>query len=184
MYISKSNKGSQGIGIKLLQSPKDLNLRNSSSISEDLIIQRYISRPLLINKRKHDLRLYVLIASVEPFVAFINEEGLARFCVDEYQNPNSKNKGVNTIHLSNYSVNKNKENFVYTDELSEINEGTKRTLTSYWKSVRQEGHDPDKVPNPTLISKDQARDHQVGAAFPQIDETLFEVLREMHVPPQ
>lgn len=102
---------------------------------------------MLIDNKKHDLRLYVLIASIDPFIAFINEEGLARFCVDDYENPNAKNKRVNTIHLTNYSISKNKENFIYTEELSDINKGTKRTLTSYWKSVKQEGHDPTKVRN-------------------------------------
>lgn len=116
-------------------------LRNN----EDLIIQRYISRPLLIDNKKHDLRLYVTIASVEPFVAFINEEGLARFCVDDYEAPTSKNKNITSMHLTNYSMNKNNENFVYTEDLCGINSGTKRTLTSYWKSLRKEGYDPIKV---------------------------------------
>lgn len=42
-------------------------------------------------------------------------------------------------------MNKNKENFIYSEELTGINTGSKRTLTSYWKSVRKEGHDPIKV---------------------------------------
>ena len=57
-----------------------------------MVVQRYISRPLLLNGKKHDLRLYVLIASVEPFIAFVNEEGLARFCVEDYQRPSTNNK--------------------------------------------------------------------------------------------
>jgi hypothetical protein len=34
---------------------------------------------------------------------------------------------------------------VYTEELTEVNQGTKRTLTSYWKSLEKEGHDSEKV---------------------------------------
>ena len=48
---------------------------------------------MLIGKKKHDLRIYLLIARVEPFVAFLNEEGLARFCTEDYDtNSTSKDE--------------------------------------------------------------------------------------------
>lgn len=50
-------------------------------------MQPYIDRPLLMEKKKFDLRLYVLIASVDPYVCFLNEEGLARYCAEDYQEP-------------------------------------------------------------------------------------------------
>lgn len=105
---------------------------------------------MLIDK-KHDLRLFVTITSVEPFIAFINEEGLARFCVEDYEAPSTENKDRTCMHLTNYSMNKNKENFIYSEELTGINTGSKRTLTSYWKSVRKEGYDPIKVSLKKLI---------------------------------
>lgn len=95
--------------------------------------------------KKHDLRLYILIACVEPFIAFINEEGLTRFCVEEYQKPDKTNKHKENMHLTNYSLNKNSDKFIYTEELTQANDGTKRTLTSYWKCLKSEGHDPIKV---------------------------------------
>ena len=104
----------------------------------------------MLNKKKHDLRLYLLIASVDPFVAFLNEEGLARFCTENYSKV-SKSKGQNydmSAHLTNYSVNKTNEGFVYTEELTEENNGSKRTLASYWKSLKKEGGDCDKVSFP------------------------------------
>lgn len=57
-----------------------------------------------------------------------------------------KNKAdVNNKHLTNFSISKTSSKFVYTEELTEINQGTKRTLTSYWKSLAKEGYSPDKV---------------------------------------
>mgnify|MGYP000470833342 CR=1 FL=1 len=44
-------------------------------------------KPFLMDGKKHDLRVYVAIVSYEPFVAFINEEGLARFCTEDYDEP-------------------------------------------------------------------------------------------------
>ena len=125
-------------------------MRNHSAqqqIYEDSVVQRYVHNPLLIGKKKHDLRLYLLIARVEPFVAFLNEEGLARFCTEDYDSgvSSKQEKFQLNKHLTNYSVNKSSKQFVYTSELTEENEGSKRTLASYWKSVEREGKNPAQV---------------------------------------
>lgn len=91
------------------------------------------------------MRLYLLIASVDPFVAFLNEEGLARFCTENYKKVGNSEKYDLSRHLTNYSVNKTSEGFVYTEELTEENNGSKRTLASYWKSLDKEGGECDKV---------------------------------------
>jgi len=49
-----------------------------------MVVQQYIDDPLLVDKKKFDLRLYVLIASVDPFIVYFNDEGMARFCTEEY----------------------------------------------------------------------------------------------------
>lgn len=143
-YISKVNKGSQGYGITLIRNPKELSVKKVGK-GDDMIVQRYIARPLLLKGKKHDLRLYVNIVSVEPFYAYLNEEGLARFCTVDYEEPNAENYADGGIHLTNYSQNKTKDGYVYTSEVTEINEGSKRTLESYWKSLEAEGMLPDEV---------------------------------------
>ena len=109
-------------------------------------MQRYVQKPLLINGLKHDLRIYLLIANVDPLVAFINEEGLARFCTTPYEPPSqdTKNKDKNA-HLTNFSINKSSPNFVHTDELTEANDGSKQTLSSYWKTMEKLGHSPETI---------------------------------------
>lgn len=87
----------------------------------------------------------MIITKVEPFYAFLNEEGLARFCVEEYELPETGNYENSGIHLTNYSQSKGKDGYIYTEELTEINEGTKRTLESYWKSVEKDGLKPSVV---------------------------------------
>lgn len=115
------------------------------SANIECVIQRYLASPFLIDNKKNDLRLYVMVASLDPLVVYLNDEGLARFCSDDYQEPNPQNSGMDTIHLTNYSVNKASENYVLTEEIREINNGTKRTLESYWKSVTKREFSPGIV---------------------------------------
>ena len=92
-----------------------------------------------MNNKKHDLRLYVGIFSTDPVVAFLNIEGLVRFCTNDYEEVTSENKMNDNMHLTNYGVNKLSDNFKVTEEVHEINDGSKRTLESYWKQFEQMG---------------------------------------------
>ena len=77
----------------------------------EMVVQQYIADPLLVDKKKFDLRLYVLISSVEPFIAYLNMEGMARFCTEDYETPTQENLKNMFMHLTNYSLNKESPNF-------------------------------------------------------------------------
>jgi len=96
---------SRGRGIHLIDNLKDV-------IVDDLsVVSRYITNPLLINGHKFDLRIYVLVTSYDPLKIYVYKEGLARFASETYSSKMDKNNKF--MHLTNYSVNKKNDNFVY-----------------------------------------------------------------------
>jgi Tubulin-tyrosine ligase family len=79
-------------------------------IDEPCIISKYISNPFLINGLKFDLRIYVMVTSMDPWRIYIYNEGLARFAVEQYD-PTTYKTGKHA-HLTNFSLNKKNEKFV------------------------------------------------------------------------
>lgn len=74
------------------------------------IVQEYIDRPLLVHRRKCDLRCYVLITSLSPLQIFFYKEGIVRLCASTYERPSAANARDSSVHLANYSVNKHHKN--------------------------------------------------------------------------
>ena len=80
--------------------------------TSEVVVQRYLARPLLLGGYKFDLRVYVLVRSLEPLDVWVCQEGLARFCTEPYRAPTGKNCHKIMGHLTNYSLNKRSEGFV------------------------------------------------------------------------
>jgi len=73
---------------------------------------------MLLNGRKFDFRFFLLIASLEPFTAFIYREGVARFCAQDYVVPSKQNLDRPCAHLTKTAI--NKENVADPDELTRL----------------------------------------------------------------
>ena len=56
----------------------------SYAFVQDYIVQEYLDAPLLVDNKKFDLRVYVLVTSLDPLIAFIADEAMVRFCTEEY----------------------------------------------------------------------------------------------------
>jgi tubulin polyglutamylase TTLL6/13 len=95
-FISKPDHGCQGKGIFLFKEPDDIMDQKKT----EMIIQSYISNPCLIDGIKFDLRVYVLVTSVNPLRIFVYDDGLARFATETYQTPSGKNINHTTMHLN------------------------------------------------------------------------------------
>ena len=120
-YIAKPDHGCQGKGIFLF---KDLNTIQDLKQS-DLVVQNYITNPCLVDGYKFDLRVYVLITSVEPLRVFVYDDGLARFATEKYVHPNESNLSQVCMHLTNYAINKHSEQYIHDQD-----KGSKRTIKS------------------------------------------------------
>jgi tubulin polyglutamylase TTLL4 len=74
-------------------------------------VSRYVSKPHLLNGRKYDLRLYVLVTSYDPLKIYLFKDGLVRLATVPYNVSKSSLK-QRFVHLTNYSVNKKAEQYV------------------------------------------------------------------------
>ncbi|KAH0576484.1 Tubulin tyrosine ligase [Spironucleus salmonicida] len=136
VFISKPNASCQGRGIKLFRNIENVDL------SEPQVIQEYITKPYLINGIKFDLRTYVIVIQVVPTLQMIYyEDGMARFCTEPYQEPNSKNLKKAFMHLTNYAINKNNDNFEFNDDEEVDDAGSKWGLSAIWQKMEEDGID-------------------------------------------
>ncbi|XP_004453969.2 tubulin polyglutamylase TTLL11 [Dasypus novemcinctus] len=140
-FIVKPDGGCQGDGIYLIKDPSDIRLAGTLQ-SRPAVVQEYICKPLLIDKLKFDIRLYVLLKSLDPLEIYIAKDGLSRFCTEPYQEPNPKNLHHIFMHLTNYSLNIHSGNFIHSDS---VNTGSKRTFSSILGRLSSKGVDIKKV---------------------------------------
>ena len=96
-WIMKPAAKSRGRGISLV------NEITAITYGEPIVIQRYIKNPLLINGYKFDMRIYVLVTSVNPLEVFLYKEGFGRFSTIPFSlDPSDKSNKY--IHLTNVSI--------------------------------------------------------------------------------
>ena len=110
------------------------------------MVQKYID-PFLVDNLKFDLRVYVLVYGINPPMRlYLFKEGLVRFATQEYEDPSSDNKSNLFMHLTNYAINKQSENFEHGDGNGET--GHKRSLVSLLKHLQQtQGISSEKIMN-------------------------------------
>eukprot|EP00826_Nyctotherus_ovalis_P048659 TRINITY_DN5755_c0_g1_i3.p2 TRINITY_DN5755_c0_g1~~TRINITY_DN5755_c0_g1_i3.p2 ORF type:complete len:120 (-),score=26.45 TRINITY_DN5755_c0_g1_i3:205-564(-) len=89
------------------------------------IRDRYIEKPLLINKRKFDIRMYGMLTSINGVIkGYFYEEGYIRTSCKEYT---LKNLAQKAIHLTNDAVQKKDENY------GKYENGNKLSFTDFQK---------------------------------------------------
>ncbi|XP_075153550.1 tubulin tyrosine ligase-like 4B isoform X2 [Haematobia irritans] len=130
-WIVKPPASARGTGISIVnkwsQFPKD----------RPLVVQKYIERPLLINDNKFDMRIYVILTSINPLRLYMYKDGLARFASVKYSSElNSLDERC--MHLTNYSINKFSESYDKNEDVNAC-QGHKWTLQSLWSCLEERG---------------------------------------------
>ncbi|XP_064647782.1 tubulin monoglutamylase TTLL4-like isoform X2 [Lineus longissimus] len=130
-WIIKPPASARGIGIKVIHKWQQIPKRRP------VIVQRYLSKPYLINESKFDLRIYVYVTSYDPLRIYVFEDGLVRFASQKYSS-SMKNLSNKYMHLTNYSINKkNNEYQANTDET--VCQGHKWGLKALWVYMKKQG---------------------------------------------
>ncbi|XP_077978246.1 tubulin monoglutamylase TTLL4-like [Glandiceps talaboti] len=136
-WILKPPASARGIGIKVIHKWSQIPRRRP------VLVQRYLSKPYLINGSKFDLRIYVYVTSYDPLRIYIFEDGLVRFATMKYSS-SMKSLSNKFMHLTNYSINKKNADFTPNDD-ENVCQGHKWSLKSLWGFLRKDGTDSSKV---------------------------------------
>ncbi|KPJ08768.1 Tubulin polyglutamylase TTLL4 [Papilio machaon] len=99
-----------------------------------VVVQRYVSKPYLINGNKFDMRLYVLVTSIHPLRIYLYKDGLARFASVKY-NDELASLNDRYMHLTNYSINRLSKNYTPNEDFAAC-EGHKWTLQSLFHYLK------------------------------------------------
>ena len=135
LWIVKPKNGSTGKGVHIFK-----NLENESN---DFLISKYLINPHLINGKKYDLRIYVLVTGLKPLKIYINKEGLARIAAEKFSlNEESYNNAF--IHLTNTGVNKHSKEYVFAKDFNSEN-ANKLSLHTYQKYLSKENANYDLI---------------------------------------
>ncbi|KAL0868898.1 hypothetical protein ABMA27_007236 [Loxostege sticticalis] len=131
-WIVKPAASSRGRGIYIVNTPEQIPK------GENVVVAKYIDKPLLIGGHKCDLRLYVCVTSIDPLLVYLYEEGLVRFATVKYDKTN-KNLWNPCMHLCNYSINKYHTDYIKCDDPNAGNIGHKWTLSALLRHLRKQG---------------------------------------------
>lgn len=107
LWILKPTNLSRGIGVKIVwqfdRLKKELRKHGSITFRHegrelDYVIQRYIKNVLLLDGKKSEIRIYWLIASLDPLLVLMFPEGTARYTMQPFKLEDFANP---LIHITN-----------------------------------------------------------------------------------
>ena len=111
--VKPGENTNRGTGIALCRSVEQVKEEIRTGLAAEprrtFILQHYVSNPFLINRRKFDLRLYVLLTCANGILqAYYYTEGYLRTSSKEFTMTNISNK---LVHLTNDAVQKQAEDY-------------------------------------------------------------------------
>lgn len=138
LFIAKPHRGSGGQGMTIASHVGDMIER------DDVVVQRYIERPYLVDGRKGHVRLYGLVASLAPFRAYLYGDGIVRFAPEPYD---ASEQGLANIHshVTNTALHLGHPKLDVSDDPAKENSGNVWSLRAYLERLRADGCDVDRL---------------------------------------
>lgn len=130
LWIIKPPASYRGDGIKIVHK------KSQVPRCAPIIVQKYIQNPYLIRGTKFDLRLYVLVTSVNPLRIYLYSNGLVRFASQKYSN-DVRTVANRYVHLTNYCINAQNVKFKVDSDVN-APKGHKWTLETLWRYLESE----------------------------------------------
>lgn len=172
-WILKPGENSnRGNGIVITDNIKEIrDYIESNSSFHTIVVQKYIENPFLINKRKFDIRLYVLITSVNGVLqCYFYNEGYLRTASKEFSLKTLDNK---YIHLTNDAIQQ------HCDEYGKFENGNKLSYSDFQRYLDSHNLNinfcGDVLPRIKTVVKDT-----INASFSKLDSKrgfhTFEIL--------
>ena len=169
LWIVKPGENTnRGQGITLASSLSEIK-QLISSVSDPVtkeprtyIIQKYIEKPLLLHKRKFDIRCYTLVTSINGIIqAYFYADGYLRTASIEYSVKDYQN---NFIHLTNDAIQKYSEEYGKHEDANKLSYKDFQRYLDYHCSDKKVNFFIDILPQIKRIVKDS-----IGAVYKKID---------------
>ncbi|MCK0767513.1 hypothetical protein [Chromohalobacter canadensis] len=127
-WILKPSNASKGKGIRLLDDAAD------APRHANWLVQEYLDEPHTIRGHKYVLRLYVLLASLDPLRLYVYRQGFAKLASAPYDHDDTGNL---YSHLTNPDINAHNTDAEVPVEFID--------LDRYRAWLREQGHDDDAL---------------------------------------
>eukprot|EP00743_Colponemidia_sp_Colp-15_P003419 GILK01003693.1.p1 GENE.GILK01003693.1~~GILK01003693.1.p1 ORF type:complete len:815 (+),score=171.39 GILK01003693.1:1-2445(+) len=107
--VKPAENTNRGTGIEVTADKERVKAIVNGSHKYSYIVQKYLEKPLLIHKRKFDIRSYVLVTNTTGrLTAYLYKDGYLRTSVKEFSLNNVSNR---LIHLTNDAVQKKSDQY-------------------------------------------------------------------------
>ncbi|GMH42565.1 hypothetical protein BSKO_10484 [Bryopsis sp. KO-2023] len=167
IWILKPGGKSRGRGISCFNSLKHIRqgARLGSSgdgCAHQWVIQKYIENPMIVHKRKFDIRQWVVVTSWDPLTIWFYDQCYVRFCAEDFSLRDIDNM---FCHLSNNCVARRSKKFL-TERVGEGNMWSNTSFSEhlqkrYGKDVWEEKLQP-RIKQIVLYSLASAQESIIG----------------------
>ena len=138
LFIVKPIRGSGGQGIFVTPDIGAVLHRT------DVVVQRYIERPYLVEGRKGHARIYGLVTEVSPLRAYVYTQGIVRFAPEIYA-PSAEAPGSAAMHVTNTALHLDHPDLEVSRNPMQEDVGAIWSLAAYLRRMTAQGIDGQAV---------------------------------------